>query len=81
MLLEIYDTFEEAKKLAMGYCRGSQKIVPYLRKEYRVYFRHGEYQIWAGREIDDFPSDCGYLFTCKLKGGFLPPYSVQSICR
>lgn len=81
MLLENYNSFAEAKKEALNRCKGSQKIVPPLRREYRVYFRHGEYQVWAGREIDDFPSDCGYLFACKLKGGFLPPYSVQSICR
>ena len=81
MMLESYNSFAEAKKEALNRCKGSQKIVPYLRKEYRVYFRHGEHQIWAGREIDDFPSDCGYLFACKLRGGFLPPYSIQCSCR
>lgn len=67
MLLECYDSFEEAKKTAISYCEGSKLFAPLVRKEFRVYFRHGKFQVWSGRRFDDFPSNSSYLYCCKLR--------------
>ena len=66
MLISCFESYLEAKTQALSNYEGGKRHPGLKGKEYRVYRRHGEYQLWSGYSYNDFPKDKQYLFCQRI---------------
>ena len=67
MIIDIFDSYTEAKKAVSIYIDSARKHPGLRGIEYRIYPYYGKYAIYRGRKYSDFPDDKECIFADKVR--------------
>ena len=67
MIIDIFDSYAEAKKALSAYINGAKRHPGLCGVEYRIYSYYGKYAIYKGRGYPDFPGDREHILATKVR--------------
>lgn len=67
MIIDIFNTYPEAKRALSAYVNGARKHPGLRGVEYKIYPHYGKYAIYRGRTYSDFPNNGKYIFAAKVR--------------
>ena len=67
MIIDVFDSYAEAKRTLSAYVNGARKHPGLRGVEYRIYPYYGKYAVYRGRTYSDFPDDRGCIFAARVR--------------
>ena len=66
MIIDVFNTYDEAKRALSAYIDGARKHPGLRGVEYRIYPYYGKYAIYRGKTYPDFLNDKGCIFAARV---------------